>query len=880
MNSQPYQNTTSPSLIRNQTVTLFSEPNFFAVNILEQLLSKNCFVNIITKETKKWEEKTKHLNRDNFLISSYKKIPVRRSDYTIFCSGFLSIKNTYDDLYFFNNKVNVAGSRVIAVFPFESYYLDSEVKPLPNENTSIIYVGDLLGPRIDLDSDLLTSSLMFEILTKRSLSLGVGETFYPMFVSDASKIISKWMFSFGPYGKQVFLLGPPVSATNYWKANKDIVDEVKLKYVNDMPIRPIPKDFEVVRIEADLKYCLTETFKWFVYKDDKSVAKKDAAVKPLIPIKLKVPKKVNKRLRTIIRSSFLVLTILVFPLLINAAGWGMFYFFYRQHFVDQKKDRTNSVLIAKTLFAIGKNSSLVFTNIPVIGRVYKESAFASTVGTTSSEMILSASSAVNDGIVLFNNILGDKPYDSAEIGKNIKVNVDFLYRELSLMQSETQDGIKSGLFLPSYLSEKVNFEKYKNMLVQGSVLAENLPDILGKGQKKTYLVLFQNNMELRPTGGFIGSYGVLSLDSGRLNELNVNDVYSADGQLKGHVEPPAPLKEHLGQANWWLRDSNWDPDFPTSAQRAEWFLNKETDQQVDGVVALDLDIVKDILSFTGPIFLPDYNLTISDKNLYETTQSEVQDNFFPGTHKKASFLTALSRQLLFEIGKTEGKNKGSLLKAFVENLDERHIQAYFHSSKLEDPILMLGWGGAVGEFSCGEDCYQDSVGLVEANLGFNKSNYFISRKVGLSVNMNKENVIRTLNVNYHNSASPVLGPSGRYGVYLRVVLPPDTNSVTVSKVSGDNEEQISPEITMVKNRKEAGIWLTVLPEQDLDVKFIWKSDIPENTQLSGYGIYIRKQAGVSDDPWSINLGFTLTKPESFRYNTILTKDFYQKIFIK
>ncbi len=874
------QNTTTTSLRKNQTVTLFSEPNFLAVNILEQLLSKNCFVNIITKDTKKWEEITRHLNKGNFSIFPFKKIPINGADYTIFCSGFLSLQNTYEDLYLFNNKVNVAGSRVIAVFPFESYYLDTEVKPLPNENTSIIYVGDLLGPRIDLDSDLITSSLMFEVLTKRSLSLGVSETFYPVFVSDASKIISKWMFSFGPYGKQVFLLGPQVSATYYWKANKDIVDEVKLKYVNDIPIRAIPKGLEIVRVETDLNYCLTETFKWFAYKDKKSTDKKEVVVKHGSIPKLKVPKKVNKKLRAIIRCSFLALIILVFPMLINIAGWGMFYLFYKQHFIGQKEGRTNSVLVAKTLFAIGRNTSMVFANIPVIGRIYKESVFASTVGATASEMVLSASNVVNEGITLFDNILGDKPYDSAESGKNIKANVDFLYRDLSLMQSETQEGIKLGLFLPKRLFEKVNFEKYKNMLVQGGVLAENLPDILGTGQKKKYLVLFQNNMELRPTGGFIGSYGVLSVDSGRLSELNVNDVYSADGQLKGHVEPPLPLKEYLGQANWWLRDSNWDPDFPTSAQRAEWFLNKETDQRVDGVLALDLNVVKDILSFTGPIFLPDYNLGISDKNLYEVTQGEVQDNFFPGTHKKASFLTALSRQLLFEIGKTETKNKGVLMKSFVKNLDERHIQVYFQSSKLEDPILMLGWGGAMGDLSCGEGCYQDSVGLVEANLGFNKANYFVSRKVDLSMNLNAKNVIRTLNINYNNSASPALGPSGRYGVYLRVVLPTDIGEVVISKGVGDNEEQISPEITIVKNRKEVGLWLTVLPQQNLDVKFSWVSDIPENKHPSSYGIYIRKQAGVTDDPWNINLGFGLTKPENFKYNMVLTKDFYQKIFLK
>src|SRR5574340_1269627 len=135
------------------------------------------------------------------------------------------------------------------------------------------------------------------------------------------------------------------------------------------------------------------------------------------------------------------------------------------------------------------------------------------------------------------------------------------------------------------------------------------------------MVLFQTNMELRPTGGFIGSFGLLTFDNGRMSELNVSDVYSADGQLKGHIDPPAPIHDYLGEANWWFRDSNWDPDFPTSAKRAEWFLDKEIDQKVDGVFAIDLGLIKDALRLTGPIFLADYNMDVTSDNLYEKTQA-------------------------------------------------------------------------------------------------------------------------------------------------------------------------------------------------------------------------------------------------------------------
>lgn len=224
------------------------------------------------------------------------------------------------------------------------------------------------------------------------------------------------------------------------------------------------------------------------------------------------------------------------------------------------------------------------------------------------------------------------------------------------------------MYSAKQILQLVDFDKLKTYSKEGGVLASNLASILGSGEDKNYLILFQNNMELRPTGGFIGSYGVANFGGGKMNGLNINDIYSADGQLKGHIEPPLPIKNYLDEANWWFRDSNWNPDFPTSAERAEWFLNKEMDQQVDGVVAIDLQPIKDVLAYTGPIFLPDYNATITSDNLYEKTQEEAQANSFPGSRQKASFLTALSRTLISDVAKMNAKNRILVLRAFMKVL--------------------------------------------------------------------------------------------------------------------------------------------------------------------------------------------------------------------
>jgi hypothetical protein len=387
-------------------------------------------------------------------------------------------------------------------------------------------------------------------------------------------------------------------------------------------------------------------------------------------------------------------------------------------------------------------------------------------------------------------------------------------------------------------------------------------------------------MEIRPTGGFIGSFGLLTLDGGRMTELTVNDVYSADGQLKGHVEPPEPIKDYLGEANWWLRDSNWDPDFPTSAKRAEWFLDKEIDQKVDGVFAIDLNLVKDILKLTGPVFLADYNLDITSENIYEKTQVEVEEEFFPGSHQKASFLTALSKNLINIVENLEESKKLLLLASIFKNFEERHIQAYLHEEDLQSSISEIGWGGGVSSPTCGAGCYADLVGITEANVGVNKANYFINRKIDLNIKVSPQSIERQLVLEIKNSANTDLGPRGRYKVYVRVFIPDDSVLTGVRGLSGEYSEDLKAEISQVHGRFEAGVLVEVLGESSKKIVFDWRTKPETDLNTNKYGVYIRKQGGVGDDPWTINISPPspgLTKTGLYTYNTVLSKDFFARV---
>jgi hypothetical protein len=865
-------------------VCLFSDPNFLAITILENLLAKNCLVKIVTGNKRLWSEKTQHISqtgRFSFIgLEEYKQFG--NFSYAIFCGGFLKKETAYTDFKKFISNKNFGDAKTLAIFPFETFSLKRSSKIAISGNAGIIYLGDLMGPRIDLSSDLLVPSLINEMVTQRSVTLGVGELFYPLFIADAGRVIVKWLLSFGPYGKDTFLLGKQVSSGDFWKQNLKSFPDLKILYDTDIETRFIPKGYETQYINSNLNICLNETYKWII-KEKISGATKQT--KNLAPKKAKIRKPSRLRfLRPFLIPFFVVL---FFPLITSIISGGLLYLSYKQFLSEKIPSAQNTALLAKTVFVIGKSESDLLSILPLIGKPFKETSYISKAGETLSDMAVNAMPILDTARSMVLTILGTGVYDVKAPSQEIKTGMEYIYKDISIFEIITKEKAGQGVLSAKQVLQVLDLAKLKTLSRGGSLLAGQLPLILGADTDKNYLVLFENNMELRPTGGFVGSYGIANFGGGKLNGLTINDIYSADGQLKGHIEPPAPIKTYLNEANWWFRDSNWDPDFPTSAERAEWFLGKEMNQNVDGVIAVDLEPIKSLLKYTGPIFLPDYNLTVNSDNLYEKTQEEAQSDFFPGSRKKASFLTALSRSLLGEVPKLSSINRVLTLKALYESLNGRHIQVYLHDQNSEAALDSLAWDGKIQSYSCGDSCYSDFFGDVEANVGVNKSNYFVSRKFDFKVNISPQKISRQLTISLTNSSNPSLGPSGVYKPYLRLLIPTDSELLGVKVVSSGNEKILTPDITREKGRQEVGVYFEMTPGQKDDIEFMWQNTISPEPAIKSYGLFVRKQAGVDADPITVQFTgtrnvqsqpvFSLTKEGVYTYNTALGKDLFARL---
>lgn len=464
-----------------------------------------------------------------------------------------------------------------------------------------------------------------------------------------------------------------------------------------------------------------------------------------------------------------------------------------------------------------------------------------------------------------------------KIAKNLSKNPseDFLEAQtefknaLYIYSKEKESGV-----IPDFIKTKLT-----DIIDISSATIDFWPDIFGFNGQKTYLVLFQNNMELRPGGGFIGSYAILTLEKGRVVSFKIYDSYDADGQLRAHVEPPFAIRRFLPLTHWYLRDSNFNLDFSKGAVASAIFLNSETHQAVDGVIGVDLFFIKNLLLATGPVQVPDYKETVSTDNFYQITQTHAQKDFFPGSTQKKDFLRSFYNSLFAKITTDKNLSYFELLNALTTSIYEKHILFAFNNPNIQAAFAVNGWSSALlDERKKEKGVINDFMGINEANLGANKVNYYITRSISQNVVIAEDGTVsENLTIAIKNASQ-----DKPYKNYLRIILP---IGISISKIKIDEKEQKvidaidDPALYEKKNFKPpAGLevkkenqaleiavygFLTNIKPQELRIIQI-SYNLPEKLTLVkpefSYSLKLFKQPGIDFYPYDLSLSF----PSNFK----------------
>ena len=419
-------------------------------------------------------------------------------------------------------------------------------------------------------------------------------------------------------------------------------------------------------------------------------------------------------------------------------------------------------------------------------------------------------------------------------------------------------GIDSSLIPKKY---KNYYDEYQGILVQSqdiansaSVVMGGLPQLLGMNGGKKYIVWFQNSNEIRPTGGFIGSYAMINVDSGKIKNIFIDDIYNPDGQIDIRnikTTPPEPIKTFLGEEVLYLRNSNWDPDFTKSAKDFDDIYFKITGESIDGYIAIDLDFVESLLRITGPVFLASYNEDINADNFDERAQYYSGFDYREGSTDKKSFLTILGGKLLEKVFSLKKEDFPKVVAELGRSLEERHLQIYLNNNQINSLLTENKWDGRL------VDTAGDYLYVVNANLGGTKSNYYVENKMTYEVNsMTRDGLLRAnLYLDYKNNAENDSWPGGPYTDYVRVLVQ-DGSKLTGGKIinNAGGEIDIFEDLVVSKVGDYTSFETNfkLLPKES--IRLVISYDLPQNVSVakgsSSYTLYWQKQPGTSNDGYS------------------------------
>jgi hypothetical protein len=352
-------------------------------------------------------------------------------------------------------------------------------------------------------------------------------------------------------------------------------------------------------------------------------------------------------------------------------------------------------------------------------------------------------------------------------------------------------------------------------------------------QEKVFLILFQNNMELRPGGGFIGSFGIVKMKNGRMIARDVHDLSNFDGRIPAGIEVPYPMKETLHVSDWKLRDSNWSPDFLVNAEKAEFFYRLgQGEEKFDGIIAINTNVLTSFLKVTGPVTLPDYPGTYDSENAiltleYQVEQGYAQQGIEQGERK--TMMNELAGVIVERAFEMSNSKKFELAKIILDDLNKKDIQLSFSDPRLEQVARDAGWSGTVKT-----DWKKDYLMMVDANLGAYKSDYYMRRKFDYTIDMREKSPKANLKIAYTHTGKVKDWMTRDYLSYLRVYVPEGAwleNSTT-------SDVRFAEEL----GKKYFGSIVTVPLNSTRTFEFNYR--LPENLDLgSYYNLLIQKQSG-------------------------------------
>ncbi|KKP79660.1 MAG: hypothetical protein A2271_03195 [Candidatus Moranbacteria bacterium RIFOXYA12_FULL_35_19] len=378
------------------------------------------------------------------------------------------------------------------------------------------------------------------------------------------------------------------------------------------------------------------------------------------------------------------------------------------------------------------------------------------------------------------------------------------------------------------------------------------------GVTRTFMLMLQNNMELRPGGGFLGQYAILKIKDGEVISTFFEDANLLDQRITAKITPPYPFTRMMDIKKWKFRDSNFSPDFPTNVEKAKYFYRLAgRNSDFDGVIAVNAEVFNDVLALTGPITVPGYGVTFNSTDGALKLEEYVEKRYIMNPEIDTQNRKEIMRKMapimvekLFSLG-----NITKIAELGHKELQNRNIMINFKDPELQSLAESVYWDGRVAR-----NWGSDYLMMVDANMGALKTDHYIKREVSYDIDLTTPKPTATLNIIYKNTATYGDWRTSDYHSYLRIYVPKGSNFLESKMVSYTNKGEDF-------DKTYFGFICHVLIGRETNSTI--KYELPENFNLDDYRLLIQKQSGVSNIPFKVHLK---TKDGEYNQEQILNKD--------
>lgn len=421
---------------------------------------------------------------------------------------------------------------------------------------------------------------------------------------------------------------------------------------------------------------------------------------------------------------------------------------------------------------------------------------------------------------------------------------------------------------------KETISQAKKLVSDGKPILTKTSWLLGKDKARNYLVIFQNDGELRPSGGFWTAYTTIKVDKGKIIPGASSNIYDLDDKISSTTPAPRIIKSyHLNVPYLNLRDSNLSPDFPIDAQifLDGYYKAMGKKIQFDAVIALDTNVLVDIVKVLGKLDTsvgtfttnPDPRCDGCPKIIYDLEYIAGRPRNYIELDRKG-FLGPLMHALLANAMGSEKNKMAPLAQAFFTNIYQKHIMFFFTDTEVQKAAESANIAGQIVQTDSNTDYFH----LNDANFASAKSNIFITQKIKHEITTKDTSVEHKISITYTNpsKASNCNLEKGdlclnapTYRNMFRFYVPTGSQLI---KITGSEVEPVKYE--ELGKQVFEGFYGNKYPLYAMSSTKVTVQYISSVKASKNYVLYLQKQPGTKPVEYEIVLNGQ--KQESFSWN--------------